>query len=150
MFRQQFPISKHNIFNSLQYFLQFKCECNFSSLFFLTVSEHTSVCRTWDTLYKIYFKQYYIDQRPRDMCPLFAFKTKHLFIYYLKCIWLSDIDFWAGIWPCITDIKLQMLLNEPLVNGVQEQCHMATWALSAVILWFICDRYWQTNGKHLI
>lgn len=151
MFRQQFPISKHNIYNSLQYFLQFKCECNISSLFFNSFRTYKCVQNMRYSLDLFQTVLYWSKaKRVSDMCPLFAFKTKHLFIYYLKCIWLSDIDFWAGIWPCITDIKLQMLLNEPLVNGVQEQCHMATWTLSAVILWFICDHYWQTNGKHLI
>lgn len=141
MFRQQFPISKHNIFNSLQYFLQFKCECNISSLFF-------NRFRTYKCVVKLFrfISNSIILIKGQETCAPYLHSKQNTCLFI---IW-SVFDYQTLISELVSDHASLMLLNEPLVNGVQEQCHMATWTLSAVILWFICDRYWQTNGKHLI
>lgn len=141
MFRQQFPISKHNIFNSLQYFLQFKCECNISSLFF-------NRFRTYKCVEKLFrfISNSIILIKGQETCASYLHSKQNTCLFI---IW-SVFDYQTLISELVSDHASLMLLNEPLVNGVQEQCHMATWTLSAVILWFICDHYWQTNGKHLI
>lgn len=144
MFRQQFPISKHNIFNSLQYFLQFKCECNISSPFFKQF-QNIQVCAEHEILFR-FISNSIILIKGQETCAPYLHSKQNTCLFI---IW-SVFDYQTLISELVSDHASLMLLNEPLVNGVQEQCHMATWALSAMILWFICDRYWQTNGKHLI